>query len=95
MYHHGLTPKETITLINIQMQNGYGLNSAVNGIQQSTTNTNKHKCLNVSKPQYVITGQVPLVKDSSEHMAPPYAIQTAIAKKLHQGTELTEAGKKS
>lgn len=74
------------------MQNGYDLNSAANGIQQSTTNTNKHKYINVSKPQYVITGQVPLVKESPEHMAPPYAVQTAIAKKLHQGTELTEAG---
>lgn len=74
------------------MQNGYDLNSAANGIQQSTTNTNEHKCIKVSKPQYVITGQVPLVKESSEHMPPPYAVQTAIAKKFHQGTELTEAG---
>lgn len=74
------------------MQNGCDLNSAVNGIQQSATNTNKHKCINESKPQYVVTGQVPLVKESSEHMAPPYTVQTAIAKKFHQGTELTEAG---
>lgn len=83
MYHHGLTPK---------VQNGYDLSSAVNRIQQNTTNTNEHKYINVSKPQYVITGQVPLVKESSEHVAPPYAVQTAIAKKLHQRTELTEAG---
>lgn len=74
------------------MQNGYDLNSAVIGIQQSTTNTNKYKYINVGKPQYVITGQVPLVKESSEHMAPPYAVKTAIAKKLHQRTKLTEAG---